>query len=121
MLAQTGLRIRELRTKRGYTQAALARAADITQATLSNYETGKRGTPIHTALALAGALDVTLGEILGTSEAIVLRDSRLGVAAVALARQPALLKALDRRVPRPASTAGSGLSNGLSHAIEARP
>src|SRR5687768_15539472 len=91
-LGETGLRIRDLRTKRGYTQDALARAVGITQATLSNYETGKREVPLRPALSLAGALDVTLGEILGTSEAIVLRDSRLGVAAAALARQPELLK-----------------------------
>ena len=73
-----GARVREWRSKRGLTQAELARAAGITQAALSNYETGKRGLTLAFALRLSSALDITLGHLIGTEEVIVLRDSRIG-------------------------------------------
>ena len=60
------------------TLSEVARAAGITQASLSNYETGKRELPMSTALAIVSALDVTLGDIIDVGDVIVLRDSRLG-------------------------------------------
>ncbi len=75
---QTGERIRFWRMHRHASQALIARASGVTQASLSNYETGKRELPLSTALAVASALDITLGDVLDISDVIVLRDSRLG-------------------------------------------
>jgi transcriptional regulator with XRE-family HTH domain len=75
-----GQRLREWRSKRGFSQYALAGAVGITQASLSNYETGKRELPLGTALRLTAPLDITLAHLLPIDEVIFLRDSRLGTA-----------------------------------------
>lgn len=43
-------------------QRELARRAGITQASLSNYENGKRELPLFVALSVSEALRVPLGE-----------------------------------------------------------
>jgi transcriptional regulator with XRE-family HTH domain len=95
-LDATGSRIRRLRRRRALRQETVARAAGISQPTLSNYETGKREVPITTALSIAAALDVSLAELLGIQEVIMLRDSRLGLALANLASHPELLDLFDR-------------------------
>ncbi len=75
-------------------QADVSSHVGITQASLSNYETGKRELPLSTALNLAAELDVPFGDIMQTSDVIVLRDSRLGRAVRALADSPELLEAV---------------------------
>ena len=75
-----GKRVRDWRLRRGLSQQHLARAAGITQAALSNYENGKREPSLSVSLALSAALDITLGDLIATSEVIVLRYSRLGEA-----------------------------------------
>ncbi len=90
----TGQRIREWRLRRALSQAEVARASHITQASLSNYETGKRDLPLATLLHVAGALDVPLGELIGTPEVIVVRDSKLGSAVSLLARRPDLVSSV---------------------------
>ena len=87
----TGRRIREWRVRRALSQAEVARASRITQASISNYETGKRDLPLATLIQVAGALEVPLGELLGTPEVIVVRDSELGEAVAKLARRPDLV------------------------------
>lgn len=79
---------------RGRSQADVSSHAGITQASLSNYETGKRELPLSTALNLAAELDVPFGDLMETSDVIVLRDSRLGRAVRALADSPELLDAI---------------------------
>jgi transcriptional regulator with XRE-family HTH domain len=86
-----GQRIREWRLKREMSQAEVARHAGITQASLSNYENGKRDLPLSTLLGVASALNVSLGELLDMPEMIVVRDSRLGRAVEHLVRRPDLL------------------------------
>ena len=93
----TGQRLREWRVKRGLSQASVARNSHITQASLSNYETGKRELPLYTALAIAAALDITLSEVLEIPDVVVLRDSRLGRVVRTLVERPELL---DSIVPR---------------------
>jgi transcriptional regulator with XRE-family HTH domain len=61
--SQIGPLVRGLRVTRGWNQAELARAAGIPQATLSNYENGKRELPLGSAIRLAASLDVTLAEL----------------------------------------------------------
>ena len=94
--AEVGQKLRELRKRRGRSQADVSNHAGITQASLSNYETGKRELPLSTALNLAAELDVPFGDIMETSDVIVLRDSRLGRAVRALSDSPQLLEAVMR-------------------------
>lgn len=76
--ADTGQRIREWRLRRELSQAEVARRAGITQASLSNYENGKRDMPLSTLLGVAAALNVSIGDLLDLPEVIVVRDSLLG-------------------------------------------
>lgn len=55
----------ELRTHRGdQTQLEVARKVGITQASLSNYENGKRDVPLVTAFRLAQELDFSVDSLL---------------------------------------------------------
>ena len=75
-------------------QAEVARLAGITQASLSNYENGKRDLPLATLLAVSQALNVSLGDLLDLPDVIVVRDSMLGRAVQQLqARIPAGVEA----------------------------
>lgn len=76
--AEVGQRIRAWRLRRELSQADVARQAGITQASLSNYENGKRDLPLTTLLHLTRALNVSLGDLLETPDVIVVRDSVLG-------------------------------------------
>jgi HTH-type transcriptional regulator, competence development regulator len=73
-----GERIREWRLRREMSQAEVARRAGITQASLSNYENGKRDMPLSTLVGVASALNVSIGDLLDLPEVIVVRDSILG-------------------------------------------
>ncbi len=75
---EIGQRIREWRLRRELSQAEVARGAGITQASLSNYENGKRDMPLMTLFGVAASLNVSLGDLLESSEVIVVRDSILG-------------------------------------------
>ena len=92
--AKLGQQLRTLRRKAGRSQTDVSKGAGITQASLSNYETGKREVPLSTALNIAAELDVPFSEIVETSEVIVVRDSRLGRAVQALAHSPDLIEAV---------------------------
>lgn len=78
MRSDIGQRIRDWRLRREMSQADVARHAGITQASLSNYENGKRDMPLSTLIGVAGALNVSLGDLLDLPEVIVVRDSLLG-------------------------------------------
>ena len=93
----TGKRIREWRQRRALSQAAVARAADITQASLSNYETGKRDLPLSTLLNLSAALDVPIGDLIATPDVIVVKDSRLGSVVRTLTMRPDLASVVTDR------------------------
>ena len=73
-----GTKIREWRLRRELSQADVARRAGITQASLSNYENGKRDMPLSTLVGVAAALNVSLGDLLELPDVIVVRDSLLG-------------------------------------------
>lgn len=91
-----GDRLREWRLRREMSQAEVAKEAGITQASLSNYETGKRDLPLSTFLGVARALSVSLGDLLEIPEVLVVRDSRLGRAVERLVEQPELSDTLLR-------------------------
>ena len=73
-----GAKIREWRLRRELSQADVARRAGITQASLSNYENGKRDMPLSTMMGVVAALNVSLGDLLELPDVIVVRDSLLG-------------------------------------------
>ena len=75
-----GQRIRAWRLRREFSQAEVARLAGITQASLSNYENGKRDLPLSTLIGVAAALNVSIGDLLDLPDVIVVRDSVLGQA-----------------------------------------
>ena len=59
-----GRRLSELREKRGLSQTQLADMADIGRAHLSQIENGAVAARIDTLYAIAGALELTLSELL---------------------------------------------------------
>lgn len=87
---EVGRRIREWRQKRGLSQVELIARVGIAQASLSNYERGKRDLPLSTFLAILAALDIGAAELLGAGEIVVVRDSRLGRAVERLIANPDL-------------------------------
>lgn len=62
-------RIREVRTERGMTQAALAEAVGVTRQTLLAIEAGKYSPSLELAFQLARALEVRLHELFSYPEA----------------------------------------------------
>lgn len=100
----TGHQIREWRRRRALSQAVVSRASAITQASLSNYETGKRDIPLATLLNISGALDVPVGELIDTPDVIVVRDSRLGSAVKTLMRRPELVSSVTGSEASPAAS-----------------
>jgi transcriptional regulator with XRE-family HTH domain len=62
---QVGETIRQVREGRGWTQARLAKEAQITQAALSQLELGRRSPMMTTLIAIADALNVTLDALAG--------------------------------------------------------
>jgi transcriptional regulator with XRE-family HTH domain len=63
VLVSLGERIREVRHRQGYTQAALAEALDLSVAYVSLIERGGRNPPYTTVVAIARALDVPTARI----------------------------------------------------------
>lgn len=60
-----GERIKEYRLKRGFTQADLAKQANITRIALGNYERGERTPTIDIFARIAIALNVSMDELMG--------------------------------------------------------
>lgn len=72
-----GAEIRERRGVMVISQALLARASRITQASVSNYEHGKRELPLHTALAMATFLYPDGDALVGLATLIRAAERRL--------------------------------------------
>ena len=66
--AVVGKRLRSVREAMGMTQTAVAVAAGITQAAVSNYERGKRELPLSTLINLSAVLDLDLKQLLDLPE-----------------------------------------------------
>ena len=98
---EVGRWLRELRQERGLTQAALARAARMGQATLSNYEKGRRDIPAVTLVSVAGALGLSIGEVLDVDHILIVRDERMREAVRILVRSPDVLDAIVGPRPPP--------------------
>ena len=98
---EVGRRLRELRQERGLAQAALARAARMGQATLSNYEKGRRDILCETLVNVAGALGLSIGEVLDVDHILIVRDERLREAVSILVRTPDVLDSIVGPRPPP--------------------
>ena len=59
-----GEQIKSWRLRRHISQGGLARAAGINQASISNYEAGKRELRVSTMIRIANALNVRIEELL---------------------------------------------------------
>lgn len=67
-VARFGARVRAARTRQGLTLDALAAAAGISRATLSNLERGEHSPSLTAATNVARALGISLGQLLGEEE-----------------------------------------------------
>ena len=63
-----GARIREIRTKRGFTQEALSEKMGVNPKYLSSIERGKENPTLNTLVRLSESLEVEIGEIFGFVE-----------------------------------------------------
>lgn len=70
LLRVVGQRLGDLRRQRGFTQEALAEQLGIQPHGLSRIEQGHRAPSLSTLASLAGALDVTLAELLAVEDEI---------------------------------------------------
>jgi len=59
-----GRQIKDWRLRRHISQAGLARAAGIDQASISNYEAGKRDLRVSTMIRIADALNVRIEDLI---------------------------------------------------------
>jgi transcriptional regulator with XRE-family HTH domain len=66
--ARFGARVRTARTRQGLTLDALAAAAGISRATLSNLERGEHSPSLTAATNVARALGISLSQLLGEEE-----------------------------------------------------
>ncbi|MEO6625216.1 MAG: helix-turn-helix domain-containing protein, partial [Burkholderiaceae bacterium] len=64
-LISLGERVRSLRARRGMTRKALALAADVSERHLANMEYGVGNASVLVLLQVAGALQCSLGELIG--------------------------------------------------------
>ena len=65
-------RIKDLLKERGLKQADLCRMSNISPALMSYYVNGERSPALDNAIAIAGALQVTLDELVGnTNETVI--------------------------------------------------
>jgi transcriptional regulator with XRE-family HTH domain len=62
------IKLADIRASKGLTQTQLAEMADISQETISLYETGKQKPLPDNLIRLASALDCTVDELLGLDE-----------------------------------------------------
>jgi len=62
--AEVGARLRLLREERHISQEEIAFAAEVTQASISNYENGRNEIPLSVLLSVCDFLSVPLSEML---------------------------------------------------------
>lgn len=62
---KVGMRIRELRTSQGFSQAELGRKVGLTQKAITSYERGTREPNLDTLMALVKALGTSLEGLIG--------------------------------------------------------
>jgi transcriptional regulator with XRE-family HTH domain len=63
LLKRVGLRIKQLRTEKGLSQADLGIEIDVEKSNVSRMESGRFNTKVLTLFKVAKALDLTLSEL----------------------------------------------------------
>lgn len=66
----TGIKIREIRKRKGFTQKQLGEKCNIAESTIRRYESGSLNPKIETLQKIAGALEVPLFKLLQSDETI---------------------------------------------------
>jgi transcriptional regulator with XRE-family HTH domain len=98
-LAAVGRRLREWRRFRRRTQSEVAAAVGITQASVSNYELGRRDPGISTLLGVAEYLEVPPGDLLTGLPPVPAEEGRTRSRSARLVlTRPQLLAALEEFV-----------------------
>ena len=67
--------MRDLRESRGWSQEVLAEKADLNRSYLGEVERGQVSPSLSTAKKIAGALDVSLSDLIARSEQSQCRDA----------------------------------------------
>lgn len=62
------IRIKELREEKGWNQNRLGLELNVSQSTISFYETGERSPDLETFIQLAGLFDVSVDYLVGNSD-----------------------------------------------------
>lgn len=75
--AVLGAHIAQLRKARGMTQAELSRAIGVSQQAVFAYEIGERRTSVLVLTKIANAFGVPVGELIGISKPMSVRNGRL--------------------------------------------
>ena len=97
--AEVGARLRMLREARHISQEEIAFAAEVTQASISNYENGRNEIPLSVLLSVCDFLGVPLSEMLPMANLYgAAREVPAGAAPARLA-QPAVAGASDHYWP----------------------
>ncbi|MGE5370714.1 MAG: helix-turn-helix domain-containing protein [Solirubrobacterales bacterium] len=65
------MRLVILRREKGWTQAALSKASGVSQTYISELETGKKQPTLPVLLRLAGALGVSILELIEENEPVI--------------------------------------------------
>lgn len=92
------------RRQRGMHQHELASEIGIAQASVSNYETGKRDVPTGLLESIASVLRVSVAELLPDEVVMIVREPDLQVAVRVLAGSPERIEAIldaERRAGKP--------------------
>jgi len=66
---QIGLRLRELRVQHSESQEVVAWAADVSQGTISNYESGRNEIPLSVLMSICEYFNTSLAEFFSDSGA----------------------------------------------------
>lgn len=115
LLRKLGARVRDLRTRHGLTQQALADRVGFRASYVSHIESGAKGATIDTLAAISAAFGVTLSELfLDVDQPIPREFDRLSTALAAQSpeRQRILLRILEDAIALSALPDASGLPAG---------
>ena len=72
----SSMMLKAIRTQKGLSQGALAKLANMSQTFLSNVENGKSDPSLSTLKRLAGALDVSVSDLIKDEKALRPRKQR---------------------------------------------
>ena len=111
LLRKLGARVRDLRTRHGLTQQALADRVGFRASYVSHIESGAKGATIETLAAIAAAFGVTLSELFLDVDQPIAKDfERLQTALAAQSpeRQRILLRILEDAIALSALPGASG-------------